>query len=103
MYPINRHFKLIALTEEDPTRRKLPSKEIELFSRATELVGSWQLIAVEDKTTVVAGSVAFFDLRKEKREEKQLATEEFVEWLVPRLSGHVVTIPRSGAGKTGYN
>jgi hypothetical protein len=60
---------------------------IKLLSRAIELV---QLMAThrcrKDGTTVVAGSVAFFDLRRRKRgrDGGPSPEEEFVKWPLPR-------------------
>jgi hypothetical protein len=68
LYPINRHFKLIALTEEDPTREKLPTKEkfvLQSHRAVTQLMATRR--CRKDGTTVVAGSVAFFDLKRRKK------------------------------------
>jgi len=69
MFPINRHSKPIALTEEDPTGKKLPTRKRNYSPEPLSSIKSpWQHIAVRKYgTMVVAGSVAFFDLKRRKK------------------------------------
>ena len=79
-----RHLQLIALIEEDPTRKKLLYQGKWLVSRATGSLNPWQHIAVEMLNDGRGWLCYFFDL-EERKEKLQVQLQNFYWNFLPSL------------------